>query len=404
MVIEVWAHDGTTAERDVLNTQVAAFNADQDRNQVKVRFIPEGDYNDALQSATVSGSLPDLVEIDGPLLSSYVYQDAVLPLDDLLSEDLLDRQLPSLKEQGTVNGRAYSVGVFDSGLGLYADRRALQAAGVEWPTSIEDAWTSKEFDAALASLAANDPDGKVLDLKLNYGTGEWLTYGFAPLVFSAGGELIDPQTLSPVGHLDAEPALTALRALQGWASYVDANAQDDAFTSRRAPLSWVGHWTYRDYADALGSDLLILPLPDLGHGTKTGQGSWTWSIPANDRPGEVAAASFLSFLLSDSEVLRMTDANGAVPGTASALAASDLYGAGKPLELFAQQLSRSCGAVVSDSQCVAVPRQATPGYGVLTSSFSRAVAVALRGRDPARALEQATRDVEQDLQSSNGYQ
>lgn len=403
VTIEVWAHDGTDAERTVLEQQVATFNEGHDDVAVELRMIAEGDYNDALQTAAASGDLPDVAEVDGPLLAGYVHQDALLPLDGLLTDAVLANQLSSLRAQGSHGGRTYAVGTFDSGLGLYADRRALRAAGVEWPTSIDDAWTAEEFSAALDALAKEDADGKVLDVKLNYGVGEWLTYGFAPLVASAGGGLIDQDSLSPTGRMDGAAARSALATLQGWSSYVDANVKDDAFVSRRAPLSWVGHWTYRDYAAALGDDLLVLPLPDLGQGSKTGQGSWAWTVTASADDRQQAAAEFLTYLLQDEEVLRMADANGAVPGNSSALEESSLYAEDGPLALFADQLVRSCGNDEPTSECVAVPRPVTPGYAVLSSQFAQAVAVALSGKAADPALEEATVIVQGDLEDNDGF-
>lgn len=403
VTVEVWAHDGTDAERSVLEQQVATFNDGHDDVEVELRMIAEGDYNDALQTALASGDLPDVAEVDGPLLAGYVHQDALVPLDGLLPDSVLASQLSSLKAQGSHGGRTYAVGTFDSGLGLYADRRALRAAGVEWPSTVDDAWTAEEFSAALAALAKKDADGKVLDVKLNYGVGEWLTYGFAPLVASAGGDLIDQDTLSPAGHLDGAATRSALETLRGWASYVDANEKDDAFVSRRAPLSWVGHWTYRDYAAALGDDLLVLPLPDLGNGSKTGQGSWAWTVTASGDARQQAAATFLTHLLQDEEVLRMADANGAVPGSSSALEDSALYAEDGPLALFAEQLVRSCGSDAPTATCVAVARPVTPGYAVLSSQFAQAVSVALSGRAAGPALLEATAFVRADLEDNDGF-
>lgn len=401
--LDVWAHDGTPAERRVLEDQVAAFNRTRGDTQVTIRFVAEGDYNDELQAAVASGEVPDVAEVDGPLVGAYVYQDVLTPLEGLLDAAALGDQLPSLKAQGAHDGHTYAVGTFDSGLGLYADRRALQEAGVAWPTSLAEAWSAREFSDVLAALAATDPDGKVLDVKLNYGGGEWLTYGFAPLVASAGGQLIDPSTYSPAGHLDGPAARSALTTLRGWSRYVDPNGADDAFVDRRAAMSWVGHWTYADYAKALGDDLLVLPLPDLGNGTKTGQGSWAWTVTARDDGHRQAAARFLEFLLADAEVLRMTAANGAVPGTRSALAASPLYASDGPLRIFADQLLASCGTEPPSAGCVAVPRPATPGYAVLSSQFAKAVSVALSGKDPAPALAEAAGFVEQDLVANHGF-
>lgn len=403
VTVEVWAHDGTDAERAVLEEQVAAFNERSDGVQVTLRLFPEGDYNDELQAAVARGDLPDAMEVDGPLLPGYVYQDVLVPLEDLLPAEVLDDQLPSLQAQGASDGHTWAVGTFDSGLGLYADRRALSAAGVRIPTSADDAWSAAEFSAALRALARTDRDGRVLDVKLNYGPGEWLTYGFAPLVASAGGALLDPASLSPEGHLDGPAARRALRTLQSWSSYIDPNAKDDAFVERRVALSWVGHWMYHDYARALGKDLAVLPLPDLGNGSKTGQGSWAWTVTSTDGPRQRAAAAFLAHLLEDEEVLRMTAANGAVPGDRSALATSDTYAEGGPLAIFADQLLRSCGAAAPTPDCVAVPRPATPGYAVLTSQFAHAVSVALAGKDPVPALVEAARFVGDDVAANDGF-
>lgn len=401
-VLEVWRHDGTDAEQRTFTRQVRAFAADHPDIEVRLRTYSEGDYNDVLQAASARNDLPDLLEIDGPYLANYVYQRRLRALDSLLPPSVLDNQLPSVRSQGRVGSHTYAVATFDSGLGLYADRRQLEAAGVAWPQGIDDAWTAQEFVAVLGDLARRDPDGRVLDVKQNYGVGEWLTYGFGPLVASAGGELIDPGTLRAGGYLDGPAVRHVVRVLQSWAPYVDPNADDDAFVSRDVALSWVGHWTYGDYAQALGEDLLVLPLPDLGHGTKTGQGSWAWALNANSGRTKVAM-TLLEYLLRDREVLRMSDANGAVPGTRSALERSELYAPEGPLRIFAEQLLRSCGRSEPDRGCVAVPRPVTPGYPLLSAQFAHAVSVALTGHDASGVLRDAAETVDEDLAANRGF-
>lgn len=393
-LLSVWAHAGQAAERQVLQQQVARFNAGQQDIRVELTFIPERSYNAQVQAAAVAGELPDLLEFDGPFLYNYVWQGQLVPLEGLLDAQIRQDLLPSIVRQGHYLGHLYGVGTFDSGLGLYARRSALQAAGVRIPDGPADAWTADEFATVLAALAVQDPDGQVLDLKLNYG-GEWFTYAFSPLLQSAGGDLIDRSDYqSAQGVLNGPAAVTAMRTLQSWftAGYVDPNVDDAAFVSGRVALSWAGHWEYPRYAEAVGDDLLLLPLPDLGRGSRTGQGSWVWGVTTRCRDTK-AAARFLAFLLQSDEVLAMAAANGAVPASRSAIVRSPLYGEHGPLRLFARQLQ----------QGHAVPRPQTPAYPVITSAFQQAFSDVRNGGDVQAALDRAVAAIDQDIADNKGY-
>jgi multiple sugar transport system substrate-binding protein len=391
--LALWAHSGQPGERAALTRAVAAFERDHPGTTVSVRVIPEGDYGDVVQTAIVGRALPDVLDLDGPRTASYASQGALRPLDGLLPGSLLSGLLPSIRTQGTWEGRFWALGTFDSGLVLYADRRALRAAGLTWSTSVAGAWTGVQLDEALRRLAARDPDHRVLDLKLLYGTGEWLTYGFAPLLSSAGGALLDPRTGRAHGAMDSATSVRALTVLRSWARYVDADPHETAFVQRRVPLSWSGHWSYQEYRKALGDDLLLLPLPDLGNGSKSGQGSWAWAVSARStHPRE--AADLLAWFASDANVAAWTDGNGAIPGTRSALARAPQFQPGGPLALFADQLERTCGSGPVTRSCVTVPRPVTPDYPLVTTAFAQAVHEVLQGRDPAAALGAAAATVD----------
>ncbi|NET48464.1 MAG: sugar ABC transporter substrate-binding protein [Merismopedia sp. SIO2A8] len=392
--LQVWAHSGPEAERQIITQQVARFNGSQSGTTVDITFLPEGSYNAQIQAAAISGDLPDVLEFDGPFVYNYVWQQNLIPLDDLISPGVRDDLLPSILDQGTYGDRLYSVGTFDSGLGLYGNRQMLETAGIRIPQGNDDAWTADEFQNALVALAKTDPDGHVLDLKLNY-QGEWATYGFSPMLQSAGGDLINRQNYqSARGTLDSEGAIAAMTQLQSWLQegYVDPNIDDAAFTTGRVALSWVGHWTYPSYMDALGDDLVVLPLPNFGQGSKTGQGSWNWGITQNCATPN-AAMAFLEFILQPDEVLAMSNANGAVPGTKSAIAQSSLYQDGGPLRLFSSQLLTG----------KSIPRPQTPAYPVITSVFQQAFADIRHGADVATVLKKAAIAIDQDIEDNEGY-
>jgi multiple sugar transport system substrate-binding protein len=392
--LQLWVHSGQESERQVIEQQVKRFNASQKQTPIKITFIPEGAYNAQVQAASLSKDLPDILEFDGPFVYNYVWQQNLIPIDNLIAQKVKQDLLPSILQQGTYKGRLYSVATFDSGLGLYAHRKQLQAAGVRIPAGNKDAWTLPEFNQALAALAQKDRDRQVLDLKLNY-RGEWFTYGFSPILESAGGDLIRRSNYqSTDGSLNNPASVAAMKQVQTWIQkgYVDPNIDEAAFTSGRVALSWVGHWVYKDYAKAVGNDLVVLPLPNFGNGSKTSQGSWNWGITANCKKPKLAMR-FLEFLLQPKEVLAMANANGAVPGTKTAIAQSNLYSSSGPLHLFADQLLAG----------QTVPRPQTPAYPVITSAFQEAFANIRNGLEVKTALDKAVTTIDLDIQDNQGY-
>jgi multiple sugar transport system substrate-binding protein len=393
-VLEVWVHSGQPAERKALQHQIKRYNANQREISVRLTVLPEGTYNGQVQAAALAGDLPDLLEFDGPYVYNYAWQQQLIPLDGRLSVSVKNDLLPSILAQGTYRGRLYSVGQFDSGLGLYARRSHLQAIQARIPKSPQTAWMVDEFEQILAALAQRDPDGAVLDLKLNY-RGEWFAYGFSPIIQSAGGDLINRSHYqSAANKLNGPEAIAAMRVLQGWikAGYVDLNLDDAAFVSGRVSLSWVGHWEFRRYSDALGKDLVVLPLPDFGDGPRSGLGSWNWGISAESKHPD-AAIHFLEYLLKPEQVLAMSKANGAVPATRTAIARSETYGPDGPLHLFARQLIEG----------LAVPRPKTPAYPIISSAFENAFLGIRNSADVQASLDNAVRIIDQDIRDNHGY-
>ncbi|MCX4705299.1 sugar ABC transporter substrate-binding protein [Streptomyces sp. NBC_01373] len=399
--ISVWAHQGQKNETSALQNAVKSFNSSQSEIKVDLKLIPDADYTKVI-TATDASELPDVMEFDGPTMANFVYNKKLAPIDTYVSAKTMDNATDANKAQGEVDGKHYGLGMFDSGLGIYGNKKLLDAAGVKYPTGLSDDWTAAQFTAALKALKAKDSDGKTLDLQESGGyANEWGTYGFAPIVWSAGGSLLKDGKAE--GALDTPAVVSAMKTFQSWKTYVDPNTDGNAFAKGRVALSWVGHWMYPAYSEALGDDLVVLPLPDFGNGPKTGQGSWAWGIGADTKNAK-AAGTFLDTLLDDTNVTAMTTANGAVPATRTALAKSSLYKPGGPLQLYADQLAKPCGDKDITKSCVAVTRPVTAGYPVITSKFSEALNSIYGGADPKSALEKAARAIDQDFSDNAGYQ
>ena len=394
ITVQLFFHSGQGPERDALNATLKAFS---DRNPditVDAVQLPEGRYTDQVNLAALAHSLPCLLDFDGPTLYNYAWSGYLIPLDKYVSPEMKADFLPSIIKQGTYNHHLYSLGQFDSGLGIYANKQYLSEVGARIPT-IDNPWTLTEFNDVLAKLKNVPGVQYPLDLKMNM-TGEWYTYGFSPFVESFGGDLINRSNYqSSSGVLNGPDAVAAMTWFQGLFKQGYSNltpAGDTDFTSGKSALSWVGHWVYPDYSKALGDNLLVLPAPNLGKGAKTGMGTWNWGITSSCKTPD-AAWKVLNFILSPNEIARMTNADGAVPARKSAIAQSKLYAPNGPLQVFVQQLQKG----------IAEPRPITPAYPTITSAFAEAVVNIAAGADVKEELDKAVQKIDQDIKDNQGY-
>lgn len=394
--VTVWMHEGS--EFTEMSAVLEGFNASQSDIAVEVVAIPEGGYTDSLKAAAAANELPDVIEFDGPVLYNFAWAGSVLSMEGCISDEVRDNMLPSLIEQGTYAGDLWGIGTFDSGLGLWAWGSALAEVGARIPTGADDAWTVAEFETILRDLKGAGYENP-LDIKPWYGSqGEWFGYGFAPILWSGGAALIDRDSYDKSdGVLNSDEAVAAMTTFQTWISddLVDMQAADDTnFIEKRSPISWVGHWMFGAYSEAAGDDLVLLPLPDFGEGTRTGMGSWGWAI-ANGVQDPDAAMAVIEFMVSDEAVLAVTAANGAVPGTKTAIAKSPNHAPGGPLELYVEQLN--------GAPDVAMPRALTPAYPTLTSTFSSLLDDIMNGKDVKTALDEAVAIIDADIEANEGY-
>jgi len=392
--IKMWFHSGRGEERAVIEEQVKRFNAIQDEIEVIAVQLPEGSYNDQVNAAAFAGGLPDILDLDGPYVSNYAWAGYLYPLDEFLTPEMKADFLPSIISQGLYNGHIYALGTFDSGLAIWGNKEYLEKIGARIPTSVEDAWTFEEFMDILRKLKALPEVKYPLDMKINYGVGEWYTYGFSPIFQAFGADLIDRSNyMSAEGVLNGPEALAAAAWFQALFAqgFVNPNPPgDNEFIEGKAALSWVGHGVYNQYRQALGEKLVLIPMPKFFK-QATGMGSWAWSITTNCKHPE-AAWKFLQFLLRPEEIIKMTNANGAVPSRKSAIALSPLYGEGGPLNIFVQQL-----------ETIAVPRPVTPAYPTITAAFAKAIDNIINGSDIRKELDRATKEINEDIEYNEGY-
>jgi len=395
-VVNVWRHSGKEAEQINIVEQIDAFNASHDDIEIAYEVIPEGEYNTQVAAAAMSGALPDVFMLDGPNMSNYAWSGYLLALDDYATEDLLSDLLPSIIAQGTYKGNLYAIGSFDSGLAIFANKSMLEEIGARIPTSVEEAWTLDEFNQILEDLSKLEGVEYPLDLKFNYGQGEWYTYGFSPVVESFGGDLINRETLVAEGTFNGPESVAALEWFQSLAEkgYVNvAQVSDTDMEDGVSGVTLVGHWEANIYKEAMGDNVVLVPMPKFGDKVVTGMGSWAWGISAATANPD-AAWTVLSYFLSPENVAKTGKAVGAVPARISVLDTFEDYQPGGYLYIFREQLEGG----------YAVERPTTAAYPVITTQFAEAFQNIMKGSDVQEQLDKGAAIIDQDIADNDGYQ
>lgn len=392
--LSLWYHGaGNAAERDTLLMIIDDFNSSQSDYEVILEEFPQESYNESIVAAALSGNLPDIIDVDGPVMPNWAWSNYMQPLN--LPDGALDGFLPGAI--GEWDGEVYSVGLWDAAIAMFARKSVLEANNIRIPT-LDSPWTFEEFDGILETLQATGDYDYAFDPGMAW-TGEWYPYAFSPLLQSFGGDIIDRTT-----YLTAEGALNGEEAVafgNWWQSLFERNlvpgtSQDGAdretgFVDGKYALQWNGNWSALAALEAYGDDALFLPAPDFGKGSKIGAASWQFGVSASSENPDGARA-FIQHAIQDKYLTAFSETTGLVPATLTAAAETANYASSGPLEVFFE-LSNEQGLI----------RPATPGYVVMALVFEKALADIANGADVQDTLDAAVDEIDADIENNNNY-
>ncbi len=391
--IRVWSHQGQEAESRAMREIVTAFNAAEENRArgwtVELTFFPDFQYTEKLAVAAAGRDLPDAFDLDGPLVARFVAAGLLGEIGGVFSTEELEDFLPTIRAQGTIDGRLYALGNFDSALVLYYDRELLERAGV---TVAEDGrgWTWEEFVAACERVKASGVEP--VALHMNESADEWFTYAFSPVVWSGGGALIDAEARRVEGVLASGRNVRSLKRWQelfakGFAA--TDPVEPDPFGQGKTAMDWSGHWMAWSHLRTKGARLGAMPLPMM-EGPAAACGSWCWAIAAQTKKREVAEAWLRWVTARETGVTPVVRANGAVPARMSAFQDFPEY-AEVPYSVFRAQL-----------ETAARPRPRTEFYATLTRNFAAALRDISRGADVESRLKKAEDEMQRVIERKRG--
>jgi multiple sugar transport system substrate-binding protein len=391
--LTMWYHGaGNEVESRIINQIVDDFNASQSDWRVSIESFPQASYNDSVVAAALAGNLPDILDVDGPVMPNWAWSGYMQPLP--IDESLIEGFLPGTI--GRWDGQLYSVGLWDAAVALYARQSDLDDWGLTTPT-LDEPWTREEFMAALDAAKGSGRYEYAFDPGMAW-TGEWYPYAFSPFLQSFGGDIVDRSTYATAdGVLNGDEAIAFGEWWQSLFAegYAPGTSQspadrDSGFNEGKYAFQWNGNWAAVPTLEAV-EDVVFLPAPNFGNGPTIGAGSWQFGISATTQHPEGAAA-FIAFALQDSYIAQFSDGIGLIPSTLSAAALTDKYNEGGALEVF-----------FGLSEAQALVRPVSPGYVVAAKVFEKALADIANGADVADTLDAAVDEIDADIQRNQGY-
>lgn len=380
--LSIWVHETDSPEGQLYKKLIDDFNKENEGkyHATLTQIARSGDaggYDDKINAAISNGGLPDVFTIDGVRVGEFADAGAIVPLGEYYTEDDLADFNPSIIQQGTYKDELYTVGCFDSSVGIFYNKDMFEKAGIT-PATKEDPWTLEELTDAAKKLTTDDCYGITMSLDA---TDETVIYFFLPLIQSQGSNVIADDGVTAKGYLNGDAALNTVSWIKDMVDngYASATPEENSFELGKAAMAINGSWAPAGLADYdINWGLMPMAKYDEESEAASACGSWTFGM-SKDCPDEKkeAAAELIKFMTSTDADAQMYGANSMPPARQSAFDQIDAFKEA-PLDVFQYQLANTAQA-----------RPVSVNYAVLSNQFATAVQNVLTGMDPKEALDEA---------------
>lgn len=365
----VWVqYSQESAEGQAMTESVEKFNAENESGiVVNVEYIPRsgagGGYEDKINAALTTNTLPDVLTLDGPNTAAYADARMIQPLDDFLT--ITDDILPSIIEQGTYDGSLYAMGYSESGVGIYYNKDMFAEAGItedQLPT-LEDPWTWDEF-IEISRTLRDTFDVPAINLGLD-DHSEWLMYAFAPFIWSNGGEIVSEDGTNALGVFDSPENVETFTFLQTLSAegLTTLTPAEMAFQTGQYPMLMSGSWTIQEleneYQD-INYGVLPYPVSPNTEDLVSPTGSWAYGMSSTTEHPE-AAGELIDFLASEDEMYRMSMMNTVLPARHSVA------------ERMIAEVDEPMSALIEQNQISGRARPVLVNYPLVTRAVQEAV-------------------------------
>lgn len=182
------------------------FEAQNPGIEVELISGPYSTTREQIVAGAATGTMADVVGLDGAWVNDFVRQGALASLTDLMNEAGYDDS--ELAAQIEVGGATYMIPVVNFVYPVFTNLDLMEQAGVESPPA-----TRSEFAAAAEQMtdAANNVYGWVLPLSLELPNG--IQNDVMSWVWGSGGSMMEDGLPNLVGNEDVRSAMEFIKGL-----------------------------------------------------------------------------------------------------------------------------------------------------------------------------------------------
>ncbi len=170
---------------DKINEVKAAFEAKHPEIELIIDDLPFAQEHDKILSLDLAGSPPDIITASGAWVTEFADAGIISPIDEYVAQ--LPQEYKDALEGPMFlpwKGKLYGVPVTFGNMGLFYNKKILEAANVQPPTTWE------EFEAAAVKVTDASKNQYAMTGNLVADPPTVISYEIFPYILQAGGKII----------------------------------------------------------------------------------------------------------------------------------------------------------------------------------------------------------------------
>lgn len=198
--------------RQAILGAIADFEKAHPGVKVVLSEIPFDQYFQKVAIALASGSGIDVFDVDSPLVASYGYQGALLPLDKYYTKENWEDFTEVERKLATYKGKKLSAPMGSTSVGLFVNLDLFRAAGLKVPGTDPKERLTWDQVVDLAKKVQVDKSGNKIPDVWGLAFSQYdRPYEMLPLIQSEGAGDLSPDGTTVNGYLNSPAAIQAAR-------------------------------------------------------------------------------------------------------------------------------------------------------------------------------------------------